>query len=178
MQCLLVMTCPPPCVCVCVQARGYFRADYSGVPPSLGALDSQQFNSLISYHPVNDVPTLHTLHHHYSQLAFKASLETTHRVHDLATSTCHTLASLGGITTDLCPPPLCDCPLNKCPPTSLVNDPPKSFQPSNIYDYLSWQYFDDRTLYSDKVVHPSTSLQQGKDTRKELQVQHRVLCVV
>ena len=54
--------------------------------------------------------------------------------------------------------------------TSIVKNPPKSFQPSNINDYLSWHYFDETNLFDDKSVMPSSNLQQYRHMGNELQV--------
>lgn len=146
------------------QVKGYFLADYSGSPPTLGSLNQPHFSELITYHPVSDQTTMNILHGHFTRLAFQASLEHTNSLQTLSESFC----TLTGAND--CHTPLCECPMDKCPSVGMIKEAPKSFNPSNIYDYQSWQYFDDRTLYTDKFVLPSSALQQKKDTRKELQV--------
>ena len=149
-------------------------ADYSGTPPSLTSIeqDQKQFKDLISYHPVSDPATMWTLHTHYTRLGLRAALEEAHSKESRESSACNALVGLGGVAVSDCSKPFCECPAesSRCPGVGVVNDPPKSYHPATIYDYQSWVYFDDRTLYNDKLILPSASLQQQKDTRKELQV--------
>ena len=149
-------------------------ADYSGTAPSLTSMEQsqKQFSDLISYHPVSDPVTMWTLHTYYTRLGLKAALDEAHSRQSREATACNNLASLGGVALNDCSKPFCECPAesSKCPGVGVVNDPPKSYQPATIHDYQSWVYFDDRTLYSDKLILPSASLQQQKDTRKELQV--------
>ncbi len=143
-------------------------ADYSGRAPSLDNMDSPQFSHLLSYHPASNPTILHTLHHHYSSLAFKTSLDSTHQLLDVATTACQDLSDLGTISQDKCTSPL--CPTVKCASAETVGDPPRSYQPTGISDYIPWEYFNDRTWYNDKFILPSRKLQIKKQYRKELQV--------
>lgn len=162
-----------------MQARDYFVIDYSGHSPTLSIIDQsrKQFTDLVTYHPINEPSAMKVLHYHYTRHDFKTTLERAHNDESLSNEACSELSkfSTSEVNPDDCMASMCPCEHDgrvggKCPAMGVVNEPPRPYQPMSIYDYQSWQYFNDRTIFNDKLIHPSFNLQMQRDSRKELQL--------
>lgn len=162
-----------------MQVKNYFVIDYTDHSLTLPIIeqDKKQFHDLITYHPLNTPTSMRLLHYHYTNQDFKTTLNRAHEREELSNEACSKVAQIPdyNISPDVCAASLCPCDHDgrvggKCPAMGMVNEPPKPYQPLTIYDYQPWQYFNDRTLFNDRHIHPDTSLRMQRDAKKELQM--------
>ena len=159
------------------QAKTYFFEDYSNEPLSPKYLDkASHFHDLMTYHPVPNPEGMLTVHYHYKQLEFKLTLEKARYAQEELKHFCKTIVSLGksDFADSDCEVSVCPCENDgtiqaRCPSLGVVSEMPNAYQATTIYDFQTWQYFDDRTVYADKTIQPSYWLHSQKNTRRELQ---------
>ena len=51
----------------------------------------------------------------------------------------------------------------------MISSVPEPYHPKSIYDNLSWDFFNSKTIYRDQSIQPNYNLGQKKDVEKELQ---------
>ena len=110
------------------------------------------------------------LHYHYKQLQFKVAMEKTEylswKVKDICSQTVTGLPS-GALCEGATK--MCDCDDTRCPSAGVVPTVPRAYRSIGIYDYQSWDYFDDKTIYNDRSIESSAWLHAKKDSKRELQ---------
>lgn len=162
-----------------MQTRHYFFEDYSKQPLSADYLREKQtvFPSLIAYHPVPSLAAMDLLHRHYKQLQFTSLRDQLHQVEGQLSEMCQPPApSSHSLSPSSAPPPSTDCVPslcpnkhpNKCPNAGVVSSLATPYQPTTIYDYQSWVYFDPATIYLDRDSYPTYRLKHKKNIRQEL----------
>lgn len=123
------------------------------------------FGTLVAYHPVPSLPAMWLLHQHYKQLQLASLIDQVHVVERQLADMCESPASP---STD-CAPSLCsDHSATKCPNAGVVSSLPTPYQPTSIYDYQPWIYFDAVTIYPDRDIYPTYRMKSKKNYRQEL----------
>lgn len=156
------------CYVWCPQTGTLFFEDFSGLPLDLPYLQKEQFVSLLSYHPIPTVGAMTTVHYHYKQLQFTALFHQLQvleqQVVDVCVAANGTSSHPVGLdcTTALCPSD------KSCPTAGVVTSLATPYQPTSVYDYQSWMYFDSKMVYLDAEVYPGFSLKMKKNLRHEL----------
>lgn len=117
-----------------------------------------------------------TVHYFYKSVDFKLSLNKAQYAQEELKTVCKTLAmqTNSGVSESVCDMSVCPCENDgnvqaRCPSMGVVTEMPAGYQATTIYDFQTWHYFDDRTIYSDKGVQPSFWFHAQKNTRRELQ---------
>lgn len=144
-----------------------FFEDFSGHPFDIPHLQKEQFVRLLSYHPIPTLGGMSTMHYHYKHLQFTTLLHQLQvlkqQIVDVCVAVNGTPSALGmDCSTSLCPSG------KSCPSAGSITSLATPYQPTSVYDYQSWMYFDSKSIYLDTEVFPSFSLKMKKNIKQEL----------
>ena len=146
-----------------------FFEDYTGQPLTTGYFSKRPvFETLLTYHPIPSVTTMYRLHRHYMRMEFTATQDHLYQLQQKLEDDCRSSPDL--INSRCSAPSLCPSESKQvdCPKSGVVKSPPASYQPTTIYDYQPWLYFDSLNIYPDNDIYPSYRLRAKKDLRHEL----------
>ena len=152
-----------------MQTRKLFYVDYSKEVLSAEKVQKREvFSTLVSYHPMSKPSSMYLLHRHYKLLQFEAALNKAHQIQKQVNEVCGSLNS-----PPKCTPSVCPCQdqgyILKCPYAGTVSSPPPPYQPTTVYDYQAWDYFDSNSVYPERHTHPTYRLKAKRNFRTELQ---------
>ncbi len=155
--------------------RSAFLEDYSGHSLTPDYIKREVFESVLTYHPVPNVAAMRLLHHHYQLLRFTTARNNLFHSHQQLSKECTPRDASPDVlpSTECAPPPICHCsdvfaPNKNCPKSGVVLSPATPYQPTTIYDYQPWVYFDALNIYAGNNIYPSHRLRAKKDIRHEL----------
>ena len=159
-----------------LQVKSYFVENYNKNSLQQGYLDTKAFfKELITYHPVADATEMQHLHYYYKEIEFSESIAQAKYSANQASSLCAAVRESGAVGLNRnCEITICPCEHDattqaKCPNSGVVPTLSNPYSALSKSDLQSWEYFDESSLYNDKLDQPSYWLNVRKDTKHELQ---------
>ena len=152
------------------------QADQMSISSRMLQSQNKLFFFLLTYSHLRQTKDMYVLHHHYKMTQLIAAKEKTKHLQQEVKEVCKTLGPSFSSAKDCSPSNLSsqvDQPpyqsSSKCPSIGVISSVPEPYHPKSIYDNLSWDFFNSKTIYHEQSIQPNYNLGQKKDVEKELQ---------